>query len=347
MNELVKFSVSDAAIAELSAKYMRLKVRGLDDRDGLAAVHSARMEVKNLRVDVEKTRKKLKEASLEYGRKIDTEAKRLTADLQEIESHLEAEESIVVAEKERKRKEEEARLKAILDGRLKMLADCETMANPATVEAMSADEFATFLADAQVKHLAKVQAEAEANRKRIAAEAAAKDEAAKLAAERAELAKQRAEQEAETKRVRDEQAAAQKAIDDEKRRLEKIEQDRLRAIELEKAKAEAAEKSRIETEQRIAREKAAAEEAERRAKAEAQIKAAAEEAERVRREALRPDVEKLQSVADLIEDIYVPEVSEDAQAAAKAVRKVLLDATSKIHKIASELAAKKEEMVTA
>lgn len=347
MTELVKFSVSDAAIAELSKKYMSLKVHGLEDRDGLAAVHSARMEVKNLRVDVEKTRKKLKEASLEYGRKVDAEAKRLTINLGKIESHLEAEESIVAVEKERLRQEELDRQQAILDGRLKLLAECETMANPVTVAAMSADDFASFLSDSQVKHLAKVQAEAEANKKRLAAEAAAKEEAEKLAAERAELAKQRAEQEAEAKRVREEQAAAQKAIDDEKRRLAKIEEDRLRAIELEKAKAEAAEKARVETEQRIAREKAAAIEAERLAKAEAEIRAAAEEAERVRREALRPDVEKLQSVALAVEDIDVPNVSEDAQAAAKAVRKVLLDATRKIHNIASELAAKKEELVPA
>lgn len=51
---VIKFATSTAVIADLAAKYMPLKVAGLNDKHGLAVVHDARMEIKGLRVDVEK-----------------------------------------------------------------------------------------------------------------------------------------------------------------------------------------------------------------------------------------------------------------------------------------------------
>ena len=315
----VVFSITDSAIAVLREKYMPLKVKGLADKSGLAAVHDARIEVKSLRVDVEKKRKELKADALEYGRKVDSEAKRITDLLTPIENHLEAEESIVAQEKERIIQEAERRKRDMIDARLKALADCECMANPATVAEMNDHTFDQLLSAGQIEFRQKQEDRAKAEVLRIATEAKAKEDASKLAAERAELDKLRKDQEAEAARIRAEQAAAQKKIDDERR-----------AIELEKAKAEAAEKARVETEQRIAKQQADAEAKKERERIAAEAAKQKAEAERLRIEAMRPDVEKLLGVAEDVEGIVVPDVSQSNQDTANAIREWLKDMASDI-----------------
>ena len=89
---VIKYSVSDAAIAKMDQEYMSLVVKDLEDQAGLVLVHQARMTVKNHRIDVEKKRKELKAGALEFGRAVDSEAKRLFSLLEPIETHLQAEE---------------------------------------------------------------------------------------------------------------------------------------------------------------------------------------------------------------------------------------------------------------
>jgi len=91
-NELKKFNVTDSAIAELSEQYMPLIVKGIDDKEGLKVVNAARKVVKGYRIDVDKRRKELNADALEYQRHINGEAKRITALLEPIESHLANEE---------------------------------------------------------------------------------------------------------------------------------------------------------------------------------------------------------------------------------------------------------------
>jgi len=106
-NELKKFNVSDAAIAELAQQYMPLLISGIDDKDGQKRVKEARSIVKRYRIDVDKRRKELSYVALEYQRRINGEAKRITEQLQPIEQHLEAQEKAVADEIERIRREKE------------------------------------------------------------------------------------------------------------------------------------------------------------------------------------------------------------------------------------------------
>ncbi|HUT88025.1 MAG TPA: hypothetical protein VMY37_00885 [Thermoguttaceae bacterium] len=215
--ELKKFSPADAVIAKMAAEYLPLAIRDVNDSVGAKIVHEARMVVKSHRVDVEKTRKALKADALEFGRKVDAEAKRIVALLTPIEQHLSDQESAYEEAKEAIRNA--ARLKAEAEERAKQEAE-----------------------EARLK----AEREAEGERLRVERE--------KLQAEReameAERSKIAAEQEAERAKLR----AAQEKIDNENRRLEAIETARLRKIEDERIAAEAAERSRIETERRIARE---------------------------------------------------------------------------------------------
>lgn len=291
--KLALFSPSDAAIDKLAKEYLPLVIDGLDDTAGYAKVHRARMDVKNKRVAVERVRKELKADALDYGRKVDAEAKRLTALLAPIEEHLLSEEKAVDDEKERIKNE--ARLKAEAEERARQEAQ-----EAARKAAQEAEE-------------ARLKVEREAEEKRLQAERE------RLDAERKAIETQQAEERARQKAIQDELDEERRALEAEKQRLADIEAARLREIETKRREAEAADRARIETEQRIAREAA-----------EAKAKAEAEEAARAREEALRPDREKLLSVAAAVNALIVPQVSLAAKASRDAIINILADAEQRI-----------------
>ena len=355
---VIKFATSTAVIADLAAKYLPLKVAGLNDKHGLTVVHAARMEIKTLRVDVARRRVELKAGALQFGRDVDAEARRLTALLEPIETHLEKQEQIVADEKERIRLADLAAKRLITDTRLKALTEIGVMANPMTIADMPDDAFARYVAEErqqyEVRESNRAAQEAEAKRvaqverDRLAAEQVerarlAKIESDKLAAERAELERQRVEQEAaeqerrmiedarlETERIklehqRKEQVESQRRIDAENKRLADAEAERVRAVELERLRVETAERTRIETEQRIASEKAAAE-----------AKAAADKLAAERLEAVRPDREKLLTFADTVSQLEIPEFLTTV-AIENDVQRILDNAAVLIRRVADKL----------
>ncbi len=206
---LASFPVADAAIAELAAKFAPLVITNLEDKAALAAVHSARMVVKNLRVEVEKKRVALKADALAWGRNVDAEAKRLTVLLSPIEERLEAEEWKVAAEKQRlaniAAEEAAARLKVRMDA----LAAFRAFAAPKSVEAMDDETFRSFLEAAGAKFAAEQKAEAD----RKAAEAA---EAARIAKERAEAQAAQAAEAARLAKEREELRLERLRLDQER-----------------------------------------------------------------------------------------------------------------------------------
>jgi hypothetical protein len=94
-DDIERFGVADAAIAELKAKFAPLQIAGVDDLQGFEEVKRARLQVRKYRTKIEDVRKELKADSLEYGRKIDAEAKRLTGLILEVEGDLQAKESAI------------------------------------------------------------------------------------------------------------------------------------------------------------------------------------------------------------------------------------------------------------
>ena len=292
-----KFSPSDAAIAKLSERYMPLTIAGIDDTEGFREVHSARMVCKNHRVDIEKTRKALKEDALKFGRIVDGEAKRLTALLEPIETHLETEEKRVADEKERIKNA--ARLKLEAEAKVKREAE-----------------------EARIK----AEQQAEAARLRVEREKLEADrafEAAKQRAAQAKMDAERLEIEARQKAEQEKIDAQRRAVEAEAKRLADIEAARLHAIEIEKAKAEAAERSKQETLARIKRE---AEEVKR--------KAEVKEAARIKREAMKPVAEKLRDAANTVASVPHPGLPEDVDLQ---VRRILNHAADEIRAIAIDI----------
>ena len=108
--ELQKFNITDSAIAEMKIQFFPILVKDPFDKENYTKAREARLFVKGRRVEVEKKRKELKEASLRFGRAVDIEAKRITTQLEEIENHLQTQEDIVTKHKEQM--EAEAKQKA-------------------------------------------------------------------------------------------------------------------------------------------------------------------------------------------------------------------------------------------
>ena len=283
--QVVKFSVTDAAIAQMKSEYMGLSIAGADDKNGFELVHRARMTVKEKRVDVEKTRKSLNESALEWQRKVNAEAKRITEMLAPVENHLKAQEEAYEAERERIRLEVERKVQEKTQARVAALITAGMQFNGAfyffpgsplsndviTLTGATDEEFDQFLAQAKVEQ-ARVQAEADRRAKeeadrleaeRLKKEAEEKAKAEELARVKAEQDRIRAEQEeaarvlqaerekleADKKRVAESEAAAAKHLQDIIAEQVK-EEEALKAerAKLEAEKAEAAEKIRKENE---------------------------------------------------------------------------------------------------
>jgi hypothetical protein len=260
-HEVIKFDVTEAAIARMKDLYMDLVVKDIDDQEGFDAVHDARMVIVKHRTGVEKHRKFLKADALAYGKKIDTAAKEIFGKLAPIETHLAEQEKIVTDEKKRV-KEEEARLfKEKADSRHAQLTMIGVSVSYQEVSMWSDEEFETRLdaeLAAQMAERARLEAakriedERIAEEKRIEAEDVALIKA-EMEAERKRLADEREAQEeaqakvkAEQDRIAEEQAKAQAEIDAQK----KVIQDKKDFLEREafeiRAKEEAQIKARID-----------------------------------------------------------------------------------------------------
>ena len=291
--ELTRFGIADAAIEELGKRYLPLKIDGLDDKKNYAMVHSARMIVRSKRTDIERVRKELKADALEFGRKVDGEAKRLTALLEPIETHLEQQEFAIDTERERLKNlaAEQARLKAEAEEKARQEAEAKRIAD----ERAEAER----LLRVERERLAAERAEMEAEQKRQRAELlkGLQEMAEAKAAEEAKLQAER-DRLAEVARV---QKEAQDKIDAEARRVAQEAAEKAHAEETARIQAEAAERARVETEARLKRE---AEEKEAK-RIEAEKKAAAKAA---KIEAARPDVQKINAMGSLLRSIQWPAV---------------------------------------
>jgi hypothetical protein len=108
-NAIKQYSVTDAAIAELKAKYGALSVKSVEDKESYALVKTALSDVRQYRYAVENKRKMLNRNAIDYKNAVDSEAKRITEALLEIEEPLKQSKEWFDNEKEKAKAEEEYR----------------------------------------------------------------------------------------------------------------------------------------------------------------------------------------------------------------------------------------------
>lgn len=96
-------------ITEIKAYCSKLSIVGINDKEGYKTTTAALSKVKKIRTAIEAKRKELKAVSLEYGKAVDGEAKRLTALVEPIELELKAKVDAIDKAIEQEREKERAR----------------------------------------------------------------------------------------------------------------------------------------------------------------------------------------------------------------------------------------------
>lgn len=223
---LAKYNLPDAKIAELKAQYLPIVVSGVDDVENYEACKEGHIQIKKLRGKIEECRKDLKADSLAYGRMVDTEAKRLTAGVKEIEDHLYDQRKVV---EDAKRVEQEAKEQAARD-------------EAARLEQEEKDRLAKQKEEQDKKDAEQQAAQDKLDEerrqfeedKRRDRETKEKEEQDKKDAEEATA---REEQEAKDAKVRAEKEAARKKQEEEDNaELARIEEERQEALKPDKEK---------------------------------------------------------------------------------------------------------------
>ena len=253
---IVAYSRTEHALALLREKYKGAKY-DLTTTAGDKQARAARMELRTLRTDLEKKRAELKAPALLFGKTIDSEAARLTAEIQALETPIDAQ--IKADEKRRederiaKEQAEAARRKVHTDGIAKIagyvslatdLPAERIAAGIAYLEALDLAGFEEFVTEAtetraravsalQALHVKAVSREAEAAR--LEAE---RVEQARIAAEQAETARKLKEQQDELDRQRAEVQQREERIAAEERA--KLEREALERAAAERRQQEAA-----------------------------------------------------------------------------------------------------------
>jgi len=257
---------------EVVKEAMQISVTDETQGDLMLKAREARLSLKDIRVEAEKTRVTLKEQSLREGRAIDGINNLIKALIMPAEEYLEKQEKFA----EFKEKERLAKRNAERIAKLSFYVEDITLYN---LEGMSDDAFDKLLAGCKLAYDAQKAAEKKAEEERIAKEKAEAKEN-----ERIRL---------ENEKLKEEAIEKQKKIDAENKiRDEKLEKEREEQEEKLKKEREAKEKL-----EREIKEKKEAEEA--RIKAEEELK---------RKELLAPDKEKLLSLADRMDLVKLPVV---------------------------------------
>jgi len=309
---IIDFDQFQDSVNALSERVMPLKVVDAADKKGYEIVRAARIGVKNLRVKIDKTHKRLKANSLEYGRKVDAIAKLLKEKILPFEFHLETQETFYIEAVAKRKAEEAAIRERELNRRVDLLMSYGVVpSSMVAIQEMTPEEFEARVARAKLEKeeadrvVREAENKAAAERIRIAEERIAEEK--RVAEHRVKMDEEKRLMFIEQEKLRQEKAklAAEleqqrKAMAAEAERL-RLENERLKKLEEERLAREKAERERIEAERIAAERKAAAdverkliEEQERMRKIEQdRLNAEAEEKAKVEREAAEAESARL------------------------------------------------------
>jgi colicin import membrane protein len=309
--------------SEWETKTKGLVITDVSQTKEMALAREGRLQLKGIRVEAEKTKKKLKEGILVEGRFIDAIYNLIVGCTQPLEN--------VLLEKEKfAERIEEARIAKLKADRLEALAPYEVDTSYFDVSVMPEEAFWKTLAQGKREYEAKIEAEKKAEADRLAREQAEADERARVRAENERLKK-----EADAR----ETAYALERAKQEKERLareakEKVEKDRLIAEQREREAKERAEREKQEAiihEERRKREAAEKairdkEAADALAKADAERKAK-EDAARL---AAAGDAEKMRDYIGKLRAVAVPTV---ADASSKSAIELILSGIARAERL--------------
>jgi len=245
--------------------------------DGIGKVEQAHKQVKRLRIDIDSRRKSLNEGALTYQRTINAEAKRLTEEIEPIETALSSQRKIHDEIVMKEQQEKHAAKRAVLTKRIDTLAQAGCIVSDvAALEAMTDDEFQLhFLSEQRKAEM--IREEQEAARK--AAEDTEIERLAEIKRQSEEIRIRQAELDADRKAM----AAEREAIEQQRAEVKRQQQEIQREAE---RKAED-ERQRVLAERKAEDARLAVIAAEQK-----------EVARLARMEALKPEIEKAETFAN-------------------------------------------------
>ena len=174
-----ELSKADAVLFQIREEYLEIVVSDETDELGYKRASEAQKRMARLRNDVEKTRKDLKADALRYGKAVDTEAKRIQALIEPIETHLKQQKAIVDDAKARAEQAEQERRVSWLRGRIDTANSIEWIVTAEELEQMPDDvfEFQVIKQRREFEHRQRDRAELEEFRKAKAEKEAEEREA--------------------------------------------------------------------------------------------------------------------------------------------------------------------------
>ena len=311
LSQIEEYNATAAAIAMMKEKYSGLTFDATT-KEGMEVARVSRRELVTCRTSLEAKRKVLKAPALERAKLIDTEAKRLTAEIEALEAPIDAAIKAEEARIEKIKAEAAAKEKERTDAILKrilviqsMPLHCGTASSSIllafeSLESTPTDDgsFAEYAVQAEATKKEALDTMHAQYRNKLADETAAEN----LRKEQEALAKEKAEHEAKKKA---EMAAQQKKLDDDKAefdRLAKIESDRLQAERDENKRIADAEQAKLQKQREEMEAKDALNRANLAAEQEKITKARAEQDEfdRLAREADQKKIDDEKALVDCI-----------------------------------------------
>ena len=167
--EIVEYSKTDAALADLASRYKGV-VFEVATREGMGAAIKARAEVRGYRVDLEKIRVEIKAPALERCRLIDSEAKRINDALEALEDPIDQQIKLEETRKERERAEREAAGLPTIPGGTALtsaMASCTRLMRAARIAREEEDRKARAARAAEAERQAAEDARLRAEREKI------------------------------------------------------------------------------------------------------------------------------------------------------------------------------------
>lgn len=346
---LSNFSTGFQKAKKIVEECKNIEITSEDQTDEMATARESRLKLKNIRVEIEKTRKTLKEQSLREGRAIDGMANIIKALIVPVEEHLEKQEKFIeIKIKERKLARQAERIE-----KLSRYVEDVSLYN---LEDMEDEAFDKLLANTKKAFEDEKKAQEEAEKERKIAEEERLKEQERIRKENERLKAEADAREAEANKIneiiskiysfRDSNIISLKELD----RNKSLQDDYLKTLTVDNEQIKEAiannnqwftsRKQTIDAENTAKEEREAREklEAEAQAKAQAEAKARAEKEEAERKALLAPDKDKLVKLADQIDNLTMPAV-EDREAG-----KVLDETKDFLNRVSKNLRKKAKEL---
>lgn len=201
-----KFNPTKQELTKMAEKYKGLIIKGIDDKDGYIAVHQARMQLKNSRVQIDKTGKELRSEALLFQKKVIAIKKELIDLISPVEKELEDKQKYIDEEKEKIKR------KALIPERQKMMKKINVEIADEFLLTMDDRQFNEYLSEKSDEYMTK------------------REKKLKEEQEKVEADKRKIEDDKRIEQIKKE--AEKKVIEDERQRVESEKQKAIQEEEL-------------------------------------------------------------------------------------------------------------------